>query len=256
MGKIELSGTIVVLALLAVASLSVVLADPINPDTLTAGAPSRQGEGSAQSSVAIAGNVTPLTFQTDTVTKYWQGYYGNISGQIVLADSSGNNLYQWELADPNGEIYASRYQSINWTNVDCMLNATVVREDANLSTDPVLTTDSINRTFNKTLHKEFSVGSNLFNANTCKSTYVNNTGNTDIFQEVLLADHVNLTNNVPTGTAQLLNRTLYVALLNRSQTGFAQAPNDFQLIVPENGNGSEEWPNGNPSTFYFYVEIS
>ena len=52
-------------------------------------------------------------------TQSWQGYFGNISGTVQLADSGDNVMYNWSLASPQGEIYASTSNSINWANVQC-----------------------------------------------------------------------------------------------------------------------------------------
>ena len=61
----------------------------------------------ASSYPAIAGNVTEINIDGFTTTQTWQGYYGNISGSIQLANADNKVMYNWSLASPQGEIYAS-----------------------------------------------------------------------------------------------------------------------------------------------------
>ena len=81
---------------------------------------------------AVAGNVTQLTVAGTTVTQTWQGYYGNVTGTITLDDASNNTMYDWALASPEGEIYASQ-ATVTWTsgNVQCYdLNQSDVNNSA------------------------------------------------------------------------------------------------------------------------------
>jgi hypothetical protein len=61
---------------------------------------------------ALAGNVTELSISGFSITQSWQGYFGNVTGTIMLSDSSDNVMYNWSLASPEGEIYASTNSSI------------------------------------------------------------------------------------------------------------------------------------------------
>ena len=65
---------------------------------------------------ASAGNVTHFNIVGKSMTQSWQGYAGNISGTISLEDSSGFVMYDWSLADPEGEIYATYMPTVDWTN--------------------------------------------------------------------------------------------------------------------------------------------
>ena len=71
----------------------------------------------ADSELAFAGNVTEMTVLGYSVTQSWQGYFGNISGTVQLADGSDFVMYNWSSATPRGEIYASTNSSIQWLNV-------------------------------------------------------------------------------------------------------------------------------------------
>jgi len=74
---------------------------------------SRMNASAAGNTTAIAGNVTELAISGYSITQSWQGYFGNVTGTIMLADNSDNVMYNWSLASPEGEIYASTNDSIS-----------------------------------------------------------------------------------------------------------------------------------------------
>jgi len=196
---------------------------------------------------AQAGNVTELNIVGSSVTRYWQGYYGNISGSIILGTSSGFNLYEWAEASPRGEIYASRNDTgISWPDVGCANDSQVANEDGFIGADSILTVDSVNNTFNYTTHPAFTIGGR--DVSGCRSVSVNGTGTGNIFWETLLVDN-------GTSIEAHDDIIIYTGLIDQDQIGFDGSSYDFQMLVGEPGNGSEEFPNGNPTTYYFYVEI-
>ena len=238
-----------------------VYAAPQGPDTFSVGLSERLSVVANQNTAALAGNVTALVIEGRTITRYWQGYFGNVSGNIVLADSAGNNLYVWNVGAPDGEVYATRFNPVNWTNVWCANISDLENEDeafllVNVSSD----TDTINRTFNKSEFDTFYVGSiNFTNGNSgCRATAVNNTGFGASFYEVILVDADNRTQSgqYAAGTVPNVNRSIYVGLIDQNVGSFRVGSNaDFQLMVPEPGAGDEAYPDGTTTTYYFYVEL-
>jgi hypothetical protein len=185
---------------------------------------------------AQAGNVTQLTITGTAVTTSWQGFYGNITGKIVLADAAGNNFYDWNLSSPSGEVYASRSNAVTWTSINCSTTANVTVEEAALgqaAADP----DSITNTFTATNHPWFLVGD--VNATTCKATkaYDSTSAQGTGFWQVLLNDETN---------------TVYTTILDDAPAdGFNNQPWDFELLVGENGKPGQEAA----TPYYFYVEL-
>ena len=51
---------------------------------------SRMNASAAGNATALAGNVTELSISGFSITQSWQGYFGNVSGTIQLADSADN----------------------------------------------------------------------------------------------------------------------------------------------------------------------
>ena len=199
---------------------------------------------------AQAGNVSELIIEALTITANWQGYYGNVSGNIVLDDAEGSSMYNWNLADPQGEIYAANTTVTSFATVSCVnlasnglsgnLNESILETNYNISTNAG---DGISETFNWTYAGSFQVGTKTINAaGSCPLVYtnVNDAGQARDFPEVILGADNNAT-------------LIFTALLNQSIDGFKTGSNDkydFQMLVAENG--------GNPSTtpYYFYVELS
>ena len=241
--------TTMVLGLIALSVMAFVMADPTGPDTVAAGAGGRRTiTVTSNNTGALAGNVTPLDITQTRVTTFWQGYYGNISGTIVLGNAAGSNLYQWSEASPQGEIYATKNSTtINWTNVGCANETQVVNEDTWLGAT-VASTDSAKKTFSLTTHPSFQIGTKTIAG--CRSQSINASGGGSAFWEALLVD------NGTSGASMDDDVVVYAAVLENNVNGFDGGLHDFQMLVGEPGSGSQQYPNGNPTTYYFYVELA
>ena len=199
---------------------------------------------------AIAGNLTELNITGVTQTKSWQGFFGNVSGTIILEDSSGFRFYDWTAAEPQGQVYASVNQTISWTSIDCADISDPTFRLSWYNFYGMLDTDydNINITYPYDDHPEFYVG--FENITGCRTTYtfVNDErqdplGDRD-FPAVLLADE----NDALIFTAILENRTIGA---RDGITGYDGGNYDFQLLVAENG----QFGNSDTTPYYFWVEI-
>lgn len=180
--------------------------------------------------------VLNVTYQNDR----WKAYAGNVTGKLALQDANSYTIYDWSLATVTGEVYASRNNSITWTQIGCANTTTINNEDSTLN-QSASANDNILNTFNNTVHKGFFVGGTQISNSTCPSvdTYVNNTRQAATenasFQEVLLQDNKNL---------------VYTSLLENKHLGFNNKLYDFQMIVAENAQSV------NPTPYYFWVELN
>ena len=209
---------------------------------------SRRPTAGVRSIQAEAGNVSELNISSTVVTRGWQGYYGNISGTITLDDALNNTMYSWDLADPEGEIYATRNNSVNWTdpNVHCTNITEIQTEETRLNFNNLgQDMDGINETFSLTTHPAFSVGNNTFTASECNftvSTYVNDAVDTNRnFNETLLWSTSD-------------NGMIYMAFIHQGGSdGFKTGTDnyDFQMLVGEDGHDGDT----SPVDYYFWVEI-
>lgn len=256
MNKFVLLGVMV--ALISVCYVSALPTGPTNAITPTD--TERLDAWSAKTVVAQAGNVTEFDTDSSSITRTWQGYFGNITGTIVLGDANNNTFYDWNLANPQGEIYAIRSSSVPaWTNTRCATQAELIAEDTALGVDSPVDEDAVNRTFVVTGsaeaqtsyggamgHPTFYVADSEILADQCAVAYMYNTTGSpsDSFREVVLSDNA----AVP---------IIYTALLAHNfnpttdTAGFDGSNHDFQMIVGEDGHGTDV----GPSTYYFYLEL-
>ena len=203
----------------------------------TPGTSSRANFSEASSaSVAVqAGNVTELNISGSGVTDHWAGFYGEISGNITLGDTSGNVFYDWTgLNALSGEVFASNDSSVNWTGIGCASAAELTSIEASLgitATDA----DRINATYTSGAHPSFDVGT-VTGITGCNSTnaYTNTGKDASTFYQILLTD----TEGDP----------VYTTLINDSTTGFNSVAHDFQLLVGESDAVGT-------TNLYFYLEL-
>jgi hypothetical protein len=216
---------------------------------------------------AYAGNVSELIISGFSTTQAWHGYFGNVTGTIQLADGTNNVMYNWSLASPNGEVYASTNNSIFWAYVQCFnytadgtLNAADNDQGGTTSLYGVNLTglegqyginytvddvDGVNETFiyNDAIngHRTFYTANKEFSDGECQSTRIYDdtmTGVKDHFEEVLLYEP---------STASVV----FASLLNEDEAGFDQNAHDFEMLVLDDGHGTDT----DSTTYYFFVEL-
>lgn len=199
---------------------------------------------SAPSSLnAFAGNITEVDVTGNTVTQAWQGYYGNVSGAIVLANSAGNQMYNWSGTAAAGEVYASNESSILWNTIECFnmtgdglnINVTELEDTFNIGNSDG---DGIDETFNLNNHALFTTAGNTFTAGECNNTKVFGSSGAATYDEVMLYEPAR-------------NRTVFASIINDDAGGFNGNTYDFEMLVPEDGHGTDT----NPTLYYFYIEI-
>ncbi len=169
-----------VLAVLLLAAFFSIIANsiPQGPDTITTASSQSRATTPAATVNAQAGNVTGLTISSIRATDHWQGFYGNITGSVVLYDASNNTLFDWSIANPHGEVYAANSSSVVWSDVKCAnltnngsetstghrYNATKLERFFNINSTEH---DGIDETFNQTYSNDtgFMVGPSLITNN-------------------------------------------------------------------------------------------
>lgn len=242
--------TLFVALCLMLMTMAFVWAIPTAPDTISKISDQRISPTPPFNTQALAGNVTLMNIDARSITRFWQGYYGNITGTIVLGDADNFTMYQWAMASPHGEIYATHNTTatINWSNLGCIVNETLVQEELWLGTNQTgADVDDVNYTFDRYDHPSFYTGPLSFR--NCRTTSVNGTGNGIMFWEVLLQDN----GTDPAVTTD--DVVIYTSLIDQDRMGFDARTHDFQLLVGEPGAGTQSWPYGTITNYYFYVEL-
>jgi len=227
--------------LIGLMSAVVVLAAPNGPSSATNLGSSRYSVPNAANVSAIAGNVTEINFNANTITQTWQGYFGNITGTIVLGNVDNQSLYNWQLTSPAGQIYATRTATVpTWTSIRCANTTNINTEETALGVNQTTDADAVNKTFlNTTTFSSFYVGA--VNIDTSQNCYAvglfNSTGLASTnFKEVLLHDTANM---------------IYTGLITQSANGFDNRAHQFEMIVGENGHLGDTAA----TPYYFYLEL-
>lgn len=202
----------------------------------------------AQNHSALAGNVTELDVLGYAPTQTWQGYYGNVSGTIQLADASDNVMYNWSLASPEGEIYATTITSVNWAGIECFDIANdhgALETLFNIASDDV---DGINETFaTGNAHDMFYTNNIQFTEGECPSTSIYDSDDTAATQDDNNFEEVMLTDDGASTTA-----VIFAAILDEEDVlGFDNVYHDFEMLVLEDGHGTDTVT----TQYYFYVEL-
>jgi hypothetical protein len=227
----------------------------VEGDSVTAPADSAYGVN------ATAGNITELTVSGFTTTQSWQGYFGNVTGVIQLANAADEVLYNWSLASPEGEIYASPNQSLQWSTIQCFnftatgeldssgetggltnnkgMNLTQIETKFNITWDDV---DGVNETFSDgSSHNEFFTANLNFTVGECLETLLyddTGAGTDNNFEQVLLYEPAS-------------ESIVFATILDEDEQGFDDDYHDFQMIVLDDGHGTDT----SATTYYFFVEL-
>ena len=210
----------ILLYLLMVALLAfAVTADPAGAG-VTEGATDTYAGSTAGSVVAIGGNVTELDLDANRSTTKWAGFYGEVTGNLVLGDTAGNLMYSWAITTISGEVYASTVTPV-WSTI-------AVGTPSSL--DTVLgwsgESDDAVDTYNIT-NTALDVGATTISA-TATSAF--NTGGG--FENVLLFDSANY---------------VFASIISEGAADFEAGTSDFEIMVPVTATAG--------TTYYFYAEL-
>lgn len=190
---------------------------------------------SADSHNAIAGNVTELTIEGLSVTQTWQGYFGNVSGAITLENSDGDVMYNWSLASPTGEVYASVNNAVTWESIGCFNfteNGAAQEANYNIPSDAA---DGIDETFTETV--SLTTGSTTLTDCMSTAVFAEGASQAGTFDEALLWDGSSM---------------IFASILEEDVLGFDGKSHDFQMLVVEDGHEG----NAVTTPYYFYVELA
>jgi len=203
--------------------------------TLNPGNSTRGTDPTATTVDAQAGNVTQLNIDQTRITDIWQGFYGNVSGTIVLENSAGQNFYDWTGTEVTGQIYASRYAVPDWSGINCS-NSTHWEEEETELTISSTATDGINETFNTYTHPTFDVGSVTIDSNVCPATRPYTSGETaGVWYNVMLNSNS--------------SNTVYTVVVSSDGTAYDGTTVDFEILVPTDTTQTL-------TSYYFYAELN
>ncbi|GEM_PF-1540170 len=217
----------IILFLTAVCAVTVFATDPDGAN-VTVGTPETKTPDTPGSIIAEGGNTTPANLAAQSKTKAWQGFWGNVSGNITLEDTSADVFYDWNLTNKTGEVLASRNNSIDFTTIAGIETCTVDEDltgNGNDATSKTFTNASVN----------FEIAGTNITAACQTFPYVNSAPQSTDFEEIITS---------ATGVT-----SIYVSKINASAIGFNGATVDYQIMVPENRT------KNTVETYYIWVEF-
>lgn len=195
--------------------------------TTTVGTPETKADTAPGNATAEGGNITAVNLGAETKTLAWQGFYGNVSGNITLEDASSDVLYSWVIANLSGEVFASRSSSIDFTTVEGVTTCTVDEDLTGTGTDRT------NNTFTNTT-VDWTIGTVSITEACQTFTFRNNATQSAYFEEIILN---------ATGVT-----SIYTTRINDSIAGFNGELVDYQMIVADNRTSAT-------SVYFFFAEF-
>jgi len=178
--------------------------------------------------VADGGNITAANLFSKQKPKAWQGFYGNVSGNLSLEDATGDIMYSWVVANVSGIVLASRNSTITWSTVAGVENCTVDEDLTGKGSEAVsnvFTNASVN----------FAIGAVNITAACHSYAYVNSAAQAVDF-ETIIASATDVT-------------SIYTTRIEPATTGFDGSTMDYQFMVPDDKKKAVT------TTYYFYIEF-
>ncbi len=185
--------------------------------------------GSSAGSYSVtSGTIYAINMTSVQDTYRWVGIYGNTTGTIVLADTSGNYFFNWTGAK-GVLVYASPAGSITWGS---LASASATSTGMPTWLNDTAYTDNYQNTFKGAAE---SIGSNIFT--TLTASYAQAFPTASNWKTYSLTDGTNL---------------VWAAKVNASGASTYNGQSaQFELILPENGTAGDTTATAN----YFWLEL-
>lgn len=221
-------GIAVLAIMLAILLIPTVSATPTGVQ-LDIGTPTTKGFFASGVIGAQGGNNTNLNASSETQTEAWQGFFGEVAGNITLQDANGFSMYEWADAMA-GTVFASRDSAVDFTSIAGQTDCTIDEDLTGTNSDRVNNTFALNTSLSG-----WSIAGTSITSACQTHTYVNSTAQSTNFEEIILTDDGGTT-------------SIYATTIETDTLGFDNQTHDYQLIVPDTLNDTT-------TTYYLYVEL-
>lgn len=217
-----------VFGIIALCALQAVMAAPAGAQ-ISGTSTERTLEGTSGTVTTEGGNLTQVNVSGTPITTRWGSFWGEISGGILLGDSSNNVFFEWAVTDPSGGVvYATNGTVGDWSPANI--------EPASVSEMPSYLQERASDNFSNTFNQTGDFNSTSFNiANVPFTTSWQNGSQEANFSTYALKTSDNST-------------LIWAANVVADLISFKGAGNttDYQLLVPANSVGV---------TYNFYLEF-
>ncbi|MFH0737516.1 MAG: hypothetical protein V1827_02375 [Candidatus Micrarchaeota archaeon] len=196
---------------------------------VTAGTQTRWTGASSGNVITEGGNITPVNVTADTLTDRWAGFWGEVSGALVLGNSS-LNIFKWTISTaPAGEVCVSTNNAFPFTTADGATGANI-----DTAWGFGLVADNGSATF---------TGSNcaitLNEQSVTNAAYANHTDS--LYNTCALDDGA---------FGNTTSELAYCAVINSAGTNYLGGAADYELMVPTNNTVDAT------TQYYFYLELN
>jgi hypothetical protein len=115
MNNNKIANTLILFAGVAIILSSLAMAAPTGATATQVGEQER-GTGTSSGQATIeGGNVSETNISGNAITAKWAGFYGFISGGVLLSDASANKFYEWTVSNlSNSVIFAANGSITDW----------------------------------------------------------------------------------------------------------------------------------------------
>lgn len=184
--------------------------------------------GTAETVDVISGHVYSNNLDATQGTYKWVGMYGNVTGTIVLEDTSGKQFFNWTGA--KGLLVYASNETVNWTSLSGASESEVTTAYPFLASG----TDDYANTFGTTSE---NIGSLIYPSAT--SVYATPFPTASHFKTYALKDG---SGNIVWGGK----------VLSAANTTYDGSTADFEMLLPEDGTSNDN----TVTTYNFWVELN
>ncbi len=228
MNKIALLATLVAIFVLPLAMAA-------EPGGATVQTNADQGVYPASSAGSVnvnAGHTYLTNLSAEQSTYHWAGLFGNVTGKIVLGDTSSFKMFEW---DAIGQwVYASIASALTWTGTWDAATCSDVESAFSFLTGA---SDDCAHTFTATDNFNSEATGQSASSTIEAQTYDNTT--TAYWNTMVVKDGAATPNLV------------FVAPVETGHKSFNNQTVQYQMILPENGGNGDT----SPTQYYLWVEL-
>ena len=182
-----------------------------------------------------AGEVLEVNLDVTSLSKYWAGFYGQLTESVVIGSGS-SIFYSWTITTPQGYIYVTTHQDFNWAGV-----STTLPTDADVNAD---LSDALGANADWAPGADEGVAATFATQDTT-GTYCSETGAYYVLTNSW--NGTSYTASWPTCVYtdnQTPKRILFEAKIQNDQNSFKGTQVDYQALVPATTAGAV--------AYYFY----
>ena len=209
------------LAFLGLLLAPIAIANPTGAETSVGAAVNGSGTDSETATIA-GGEIREVNITGTSITGKWAGFWGTISGGIILSDDASNNFFEWTVTDvTDAYVFAALGGTTDFTGM------------AALTSIPGFVDGSASDDFVNTFNQSLSFQTESISIASVPATYTLQDTSSEQLPTFALQDGA--------------NTPIFAARALQGADSFQGETVDYQMLVPADGVGG--------ATYNFYLEL-